>query len=442
MDNKEDLEKLKMEIAMFNATNEIEKKLSKCLQKNNEKRGMNLMKKRIIATVCASFVLVSGIVVAMNIEDIKTNFRGLGEGVDTAIENGYIANPNAEDKDSKVVGINQESKIEVNNMEAHIMIENFLMDDANLSTQILFSFDDKLKEVVDLNSVSSVELTDLIVRDEKNRIIYGGNDEERFKKYCEENHLNYKFTEFNENYMNCGVNCFNVSHDKENNLVTIMYNMYTDNFPKSKKLYFSFGKIEMLEFKENEVVQNKIVINGNWEILVDVPEKMYNRIEEYYEVVSCDNDDFEVYTAKVTETGFEIGVIISNIEEPETDMEKLKKVGTVNQDYESGKISYDEGMALMNWFNEWKDLYHPISIKDHNEKGEKTNASYIKNENEKIFEYNQSATRNSEIKFLDGNRYQFYETFNMTKNEATDRIEVVLYYYGIPVTIELQKTNK
>ena len=441
MDNKEDLEKLKMEIAMFNATNEIEKKLSKCLQKNNEKREMNLMKKRIIATVCASFVLVSGIVVAMNIEDIKTNFRGLGEGVDTAIENGYIANPNAEDKDSKVVGINQESKIKVNNMEAHIMIENFLMDDVNLSTQILFSFDDKLKEVVDLNSVSSVELTDLIVRDEKNRIIYGGNDEERFKKYCEENHLNYTFTEFNENYMNCGVNCFNVSHDKENNLVTIMYNMYTDNFPKSKKLYFSFGKIEMLEFKENEVVQNKIVINGNWEILVDVPEKMYNRIEEYYEVVSCDNDDFEVYTAKVTETGFEIGVIISNIEEPETDMEKLKKVGTVNQDYESGKISYDEGMALMNWFNEWKDLYHPISIKDHNEKGEKTNASYIKNENEKIFEYNQSATRNSEIKFLDGKRYQFYETFNMTKNEATDRIEVVLYYYGIPVTIELQKNK-
>ena len=54
---------------------------------------------------------------------------------------------------------------------------------------------------------------------------------------------------------------------------------------------------------------------------------MYNRTSESYRVISCDNKDFEVYQSKVTDTGFEIGVTISNIEEPElsfTDEERKK----------------------------------------------------------------------------------------------------------------------
>lgn len=424
MNNKE-IDKLRMKIAIFNAEEEIKQKSSKCLQKNTEKRGMNFMKKKIIATVCASFVLVSGIVVATNIEKIKNKDRGLGGGIDTAVENGYIAEPNVE-------------FVNVENIGANVKLENFLMDDVNLSVNFMFDFDKNIKDTIDIEKVSNIELSDLIVRDEENRIIYSSPNQEAFEKYCKENNLDYTFCQFNENYMNNGLNAFVVS--KSSDSIELMYNMYAENFPKSKKLYFSFSTITISEYTiEKEI---KYEIKGEWEATVEVPEKMYNRTEEYYKVVSCDNDDFEVYVAKATETGFEIGVIISNIEEPETDMEKLKKWGTVNQDYESGKISYDEGIELMNWYNGWKDLYHPILIKDYNEKGEKTNASYVKNENNEIFEYNQSATRNSEINFLDGNKYQFYETFNMTKNEATDRIEVVLYYYGVPVTIELQKTNK
>lgn len=324
MDNdiyNEKLEKLKKNIAIYNFIEEF--------NKNTIKGGKYSMKKKLIATACASLILVSGIVVATNIENIKTHFRNLGKGVETAVENGYIATPNAEKTDPNTVAINEE--IQVNNINAKISMENFLMDDVNLSTQILFSFDDKIKEVVDLDKVSSIELTDLIVRDEENRIIYGGNNEERFKKYCEDNNLNYTFCEFNDNYMNCGVNCFTVTKDNESNTIRIMYNMYTDKFPKSKKLYFSFGKIEMLEFTEIETIQNRIIVNGNWEIPVDVPKEMYNRTEEHYKLVSCDNPDFDVYTAKVTNTGFEIGLIISNIEQPKTDMEKLRKIRNITK---------------------------------------------------------------------------------------------------------------
>ena len=65
-----------------------------------------------------------------------------------------------------------------------------------------------------------------------------------------------------------------------------------------------------------EAEGNKCVLKGEWEIHLDVPEKMYNRSEEYYKVVSCENDKFDVYTSKVMDTGFELGILISDIEKP------------------------------------------------------------------------------------------------------------------------------
>ena len=178
-----------------------------------------IIKRRIIATICASFILVSSIVVATNIKNNRKSDRGLGDGVDTAIENGYIETPDMKYIESNVV-INSEP-INLDSAKLDLKIEDFFMDDVNLSTQLLFKFDNTIKDAVNLDNVNSIELIDLIIRDEQNRIIYGGNDEERFSSYCKENNLNYIFGEYNSNYMNCGVNCFNVSHDTQNNMIKI-----------------------------------------------------------------------------------------------------------------------------------------------------------------------------------------------------------------------------
>lgn len=434
-ENDEMLEQLKLNIAAYKFKEE--QKINTL--KNKEGGGISYMKKRIIMAACACLVLVSGIVLATVIKNSKSSDRGLGNGVDTAVENGYIANPNAEDTDSNAVGTNTE--ITVDNINAKINIEDFLMDDVNLSTQILFEFDDKIKEVVNLDKVNAIELTDLIVRDEENRIIYGGNNEEKFKKYCEENNLNYTFCEFNDNYMNCGVNCFNVMNDKENNIVKIMYNMYTsDTYPKSKKLYFSFGKIEMLEFNPKSATQNRVIINGNWDISVDVPKEMYTRADEYYKVVSCDNPDFDVYTAKVTNTGFELGVIISNIEKPEKDIKKDEDFDIALEKYHNGEISKEEYDQKSLWNKEYNDLLNPIQVTNYNYvEGKNGKASYIENENGKKFESTLSPTRRAKTYFMDGDKYDFYETFSMTKYDTTEIVKVILYYYGKPVTIELEK---
>lgn len=417
------LEKLRKNIAIYNFKEELIKK----------RKNHNITRK-IITTACASLVLVSGIALAANIENIKTHFRGLGKGVDTAVENGYISTPNAEKTDLNTIAINKE--IKVDNINAKINIENFLMDDVNLSTQISFNFDNKIKEVLDLDKVTSVELTDLIVRDEENRIIYGGNNEERFKKYCEENNLGYTFSEFNDNYMSCGVNCFSVMRDKESNSIKIMYNMYTDKFPRSKKLYFSFKTIQMLEISSEESMQNKIIVNGNWNISVDVPKEMYNRTDEYYKVVSCDNPNFKVYTAKATNTGFELGVIISNIESPEIDYKIMKEYANSKDDYNTGKISKERYEYLMNWYNNLKYLMSPMDSQ--NTDGTRKE-SYLENEYGEKFESNFSPSRKVERKFLLENKYNFYETYTLSKYTSTDKITAVLYYYGEPITIELIK---
>lgn len=439
MDNNEYKEKLKMKIAMFNAVEDINKESNEYFLENNNRKGVNLMKRKIIATTCASLVLISGIVFATNFENIKTHFRGLGKGVDTAVGNGYIANPNAEKTDSNTIAINK--KIKIDNINAKINIENFLMDDVNLSTQILFEFDEKIKELVNLDKVNAIELTDLIIKDEENRIIYGGNNEERFKKYCEENNLNYTFCEYNDNYMNCGVNCFNVSKDKENNSIKIMYNMYTDKFPKSKKLHFSFKTIQMLEISSEESMQNKIIVNGNWDIPVDVPKEMYNRTDEYYKVVNCDNPDFNVYTAKVTNTGFELGVIISNIEKPEFDSDKYNEFVILNDAYNKREISKEEYIEseAVKWYDELTYLLRPISLSVNKFIDKETIPSYVENKNNKKFESTLSSTRKTKNDFIGTNKFDFYDTFAMTKYDATEEIKVILYYYGKPVTIELKK---
>lgn len=423
MNNKE-IDKLRMKIAIFNAEEEIKQKSNKCLQNNNEKIGMNLIRKKIIATVCASFVLVSGIVVATNIEKVKTHFRGLGEGVDTAIENGYISEPNVE-------------FVNVENIGADVKLENFLMDDVNLSVNFMFDFDENIKDIIDMEKVNNIELSDLIVKDEENRIIYSSPNQEAFEKYCKENNLDYTFCEFNENYMNNGLNAFIVS--KSSDSIELMYNMYSKNFPKSKKLYFSFNTITITEYTKEKEIEYEI--NGVWNATIDVPEKMYNRTEEYYKVVSCDSDDFEVYTSKVTETGFEIGVIISNIEKPKSNNEKLQKYRNVDKNYESGKISEEEADELKKWYREYVVLNYPISISNYNLQGEKTNASYVENENGQRYESTKSPNRITKNFFLEGNKYDFYETFSMNKYNATDKINIVLYYYGEVVNIKMEKIN-
>lgn len=365
-ENDEMLEQLKLNIAAYKFKEE--QKLNTL--ENKEKGGTFYMKKKIIMAACACLVLVSGIVAAKTIKfsNDTTSVRGLGKGVDTAIDNGYIQDVEMDFQKFDDKG-------------TEIKIENFFMDDLNLSVNFLFRFNENIEKM------RNMELTGLIIRDEENRIIYNGLNQEIFEKYCKENNLDYEYLKFNENYMNCGWNWFIDS--KEDNVVRLRYNIYTPNaFPKSKKLYFSLEEIEVSQWENEEMSRYKI--NGSWSTVVDVPERMYNRTNEYYKVVSCSNN-FEVNSAFVTDIGFEI---------------EINNMPTKGKKY-------------------------PIN----------DTRSYVENGNGEKFGTSFSLSRrNLEYRIID-NKLDFYETFNMTKYDATDKIRVVLYYYDEPVIIELEKVK-
>ena len=212
---------------------------------NNKK--LNITKISTIACLC--IILTSGIVFAKDIEKfVKEKFNfGLGEGIDSAAENGYIAKPEMENIVVETDGVVSKNDIEIIELDidTSVKINNFLMDDYNLSTEIELNFEEEIQKYVDFDNIKNIEFSDLMILDEEKRIIFVAPfmDEKRFDELCEKYELNQKRGEFNENYMNNGLNSFGKYKSKETNTIQWIYNMYADGYPKSKELNFYFTQI-------------------------------------------------------------------------------------------------------------------------------------------------------------------------------------------------------
>lgn len=386
---------------------------------NNEKiewRGYNL-KKKLIATICTGITLMSGVAFATNFDKIINSFN-LGKGIDTAVENGYIAETDMEYLNSNSNVTDGNNEVILNDINVEAKISDFIMDDLNISTHFEIKLDSKINETIDLDNIDNIMFKDLNITDEENRILFSTNDE--------------------ETYFNCGINSFIDSHNKENGIINFTYNIYTDNdnFPKSKKLNYKFTTIEL------QTGENKILLIGNWNIDVDVPEEMYNRTKEYYKVISCDNEYMNIYTTTLSETGFEIGMTINNIKKPEE--------GYFNQNWKTLVVTENntepkENATYMNMdeFEKWFDTLRPIRLLPYNNKeNEMDGVSYISNENGEKFYASTSPSRRHNCNYIDGDKYNFYETFELTKYDASNKLKLVLYYWGNPVTIELEKIDR
>ena len=246
------------------------------------------MKKRIIAISMGAIMLASGVAFGFHSEEILSYMKGLGNGIDTAVNNGYIEKT---DMETMQQDTNVENNI-IDNVKVGAKIDDFIMDDYNLSVKFDFEFDENIDKIINLENIKNIELSDLCVLDENNTMLYSAS--------------------FNENATNSGLNSFIKVNSKELRKIELQYNMYADKYPKSRKLSFNFSKIEFQEMDKNK----KTVLSGNWNINIDVPEKFYNRSEAYYKVVSSTNDNFNIYSAKLTDTGLEFGMTIKDEHKP------------------------------------------------------------------------------------------------------------------------------
>ena len=390
------------------------------------------MKKKIIAISMGGIMLVSGVAFGFYGDEIMNYMKGLGKGIDTAANNGYIEKMNMET-------IKQDTTVPnniVDNVNVGTKIDDFIMDDYNLSVKFDFEFDENINKVIDFENIKNIELSDLCVSDENNIILYSAS--------------------YNENAINSGLNSFIKVSSKELRKIELQYNMYADKYPKSRKLSFKFSKIEFQEIDKTE----KTVLSGNWNIIIDVPEKFYNRSEEYYKVVSSTNNRFNIYSAKLTDTGFEFGMTINAEHKPiypeKVTSERrniIEKYGVLNEERlytpESQKIMSQKMKELSvtspykEMLEKYEDENTPIlsrgltlDVKSDIEDG----CCVMNNKGEK-FECTMSPSRKCNYNFIDGDKYDFYETYSMTKYDATDDITMVVNYRGTLEYIKLQKVK-
>ena len=191
-----------------------------------------------------------------------------------------------------------------------------------------------------------------------------------------------------------------------------------------------------------------------------MPEKFYNRSEEYYKVVSSTNDRFNIYSAKLTDTGFEFGMTIKDEHKP-TYPEEVKngrkniieKYGVLDEDglytTESQKIM-SQKMNELSVASPYKEMLEKYEKEDTpilsrgltiDVKSDIEDGCYVMNNKGEKFECTMSPSRKCNYNFIDGDKYDFYETYSMTKYDATDDITMVVNYRGTLEYIRLQKVK-
>ncbi len=377
--------------------------------------------KRIIIVIFSLLTATGGLVFARKYLFENNSKYGLGKGIDTAIDHGYFYEPDLNLQTSVAVS----PDIVIDNANITISLNDFLMDDQNISSTFKLELDESLLEKINLRDLKSIEIKDLLVTDENNNILYCL-DEESFSNFCNINNLKYNFLKCNDNYYNSGVNIR--LNKEESNLIDLNYNIYTDGlykeYPKSKNISYTFSK---LIFYEN--INDKIVeLNGNWNFKFDVPEIMYNRSNINYEVISCP-DNIKVTKASASDTGFEFGCVIDGI----YNSNNLKEYVEATKKYQNGQIPKDEFNKIVKdfknsivqpietIFDEKYYAYMGYTIED---------CTHIETEDNECYTASTNPGRKQNCNFISDSEVDFYETFDLTKYDVTDKISVIIVWYN------------
>lgn len=457
----------------------------------DEDKDMN--NKFIKPAIVACIILVSsfGIVFAKDIEKIVRDFWIGDKGIETAIENGYVEEPDMDFVESVAqVKIGNSDEV-TDTINTRVKIKDFIMTDDLIRFTSVLEFDetmDKYKSFtkeagetnylnyisggeVDTTIIESIEVEDLFILDEENRllaspdVLWGGDSKQAFEKFCTEHNLDYEYEKYNENYYGY--------RNKSNGFeITTLYpeqrrleglwsvKTFEDTkYPRSKHLTIYFSKLSFT-FKYSTIDNSDdLHLIGDWRIELDVPESMYNRKNIDYKVVSCSNPDFEMYNAYVTDTFFEIDFKIKNVEH----IEEPQELRDYAEKYkaENGKgftvIGSEEGVREIYQGNEgliklWENYNNTRDIINwwKREEGEgiycysSTTGTYV--ENSQNTQYELSEIGGGEVYDENTRSYtgiaDYKLRFDLTKYDTTDSLKVFIdYNRGDDAVIVLEKID-
>lgn len=381
--NDEMLDKYKMYVAISNFCDDNKNKRNRKYPQKNilMKWREYIMKKRIIATACAGIILISGVVFATDIGTFIKNFFGANssDGVDTAINNGYVSNVNTEYKNADGI---------------EIQVESVLIDDFNFD----MNFNVKVNGNYDIDEFEHLDFEDLRIVDEEKNIVFDTHTSMEGKTEEELENEKHYMGSYSFLPMKINDNEFKVSLSATGN---------PKAFPKSKKLIIDLTKITTYKYENEEKICKGY--KGNWHFEVDVPEEFYNRTTNIYRATKCNESgiDLNSITASVSNTAFKISI-------PEIKTNKINYKALKEYD----GVSIYNMIALQNEYIETSDGRKFETA----QRSDGDGGYSLPTDEEKIINYSQ--------------------TFNLTKYDSTDKVNVHIFTNkGEEIVIELEKQN-
>ncbi len=255
--------KLKISISNFDEEENVE------IRKNKN----NVLK--FVTAVCCMLILTTGIVFAKDIENyVRSLFTNSTKAIDEAVENGYVQKEESDYTYDKDIGIK---------------VDSLVLDDLNLDISFLF---ETKKEMV-----KSIRFDDFNITTENKKIVYSSKFE-----YAEEsdnlpiyNSLTWKNlpekitdTTFTDSIL------LGLRAEKET----------------FKELYIDVTTVKIIYIDDKEEI-----IEGNWNLSVNISEKMKNNTCKEYIMVE-ENEYIEYCIGKLTPTGLNIDLTLKEALDP------------------------------------------------------------------------------------------------------------------------------
>ena len=271
MDNNKIFEKVKMKIAISNVQEED-------IEMNKSKKNIG---KGIGIAACV-LVSMAGVTFATNYAVNKFG-NNASQGVQTAVENGYISEVNSNYKEANGISVN---------------VNSFVLDDYNFD----ISFNIKFNENYKMEDMLKMDIFDLKVVNEKGEKVFATRElesEEMQKLYKTEQEAKEKYESYSGSY---GESCDKIDDNEIKFNLTATGNEKA--FPESKKLIITFNKLRISKWIEDK--NQETILSGNWNYEIDVPENMAKTNITNYKLKSISDEKYKFEKAYCSNTAFKI----------------------------------------------------------------------------------------------------------------------------------------
>lgn len=384
---------------------------------------------RSLATGIACLIFSTGIIFAKDISEKIYNFYETGKGIETAINDGYIAENNSEYTNFEAEFVNEDTGIIIESSSVKVKVQDIVMDDFNLSATIVVNLSDEVQKQIKKEDIWEMRFPDLIVSDEEGNVLFGM-DPEALKKYFNEDDINKIYD--NEKMCNSGLN--NFIADRGTMPVKAVYNMYVespDHYPKSKKLKFEFTKIAVSNSDDTMYGDEEITIKGDWKVEADLPSKFYNRKTYIYNQVGGESSEDKILSCAVYNTNTIIELALKSKKQPQYSVDyyiyNLLDAPSDIEDYIMNNIRRtDEYRA---YEDQRRSYYQKENVYITNSKGER-------------FELTQGPIPNGGGSIDENGIYKTTCMLDLTQKDATNELTMHLTYLGKDLEFKLEKNEE